>query len=73
MKMGFFSKKDVPEDTPSAINEKPHKSAESTSVEPTAETDSDTAISSDLQAGVQNIEAIATVWTKWHMVAAYGW
>ena len=71
--MGFFSKKNVPEDSPAAINEKPHKSVESTSVQPTAETDSDEAISQDVQAGVQNIEAIAAVWTKWHIVAAYGW
>ncbi|KAK4234180.1 siderophore iron transporter mirB [Achaetomium macrosporum] len=29
-------------------------------------------MSSDAQAGVQNIEAAATVWSKWHLVAAYG-
>jgi hypothetical protein len=29
-------------------------------------------VSSDAQAGVQNIEAATSVWTKWHLVAAYG-
>ena len=29
-------------------------------------------ISSNVQPGVQNIEAALTVWTKWHLVAAYG-
>lgn len=29
-------------------------------------------VSSDVQAGVQNIEAAASVWSKWHLVAAYG-
>jgi hypothetical protein len=24
------------------------------------------------QAGVQKMEAVTTVWTKWHIVAAYG-
>ncbi len=28
--------------------------------------------STELQAGVQGIEAALTVWTKWHLVAAYG-
>ncbi|KAK3303906.1 major facilitator superfamily domain-containing protein [Chaetomium strumarium] len=29
-------------------------------------------ISSEAQAGVKNIEAAASVWSKWHLVAAYG-
>ncbi|KAK3298096.1 uncharacterized protein B0H64DRAFT_474098 [Chaetomium fimeti] len=29
-------------------------------------------ISNNVQPGVQNIEAAASVWTKWHLVAAYG-
>jgi hypothetical protein len=30
------------------------------------------ASNSDAQAGVKNIEAAASVWSKWHLVAAYG-
>jgi hypothetical protein len=29
-------------------------------------------ISSHVQPGVENIEAAASVWTKWHLIAAYG-
>lgn len=29
-------------------------------------------ISSHVQPGVQNIEAAASVWTKWHLIVAYG-
>ena len=28
--------------------------------------------SDDIQAGVRAVEATATVWTKWHLIAAYG-
>ncbi|KAL2018070.1 hypothetical protein VTK56DRAFT_1302 [Thermocarpiscus australiensis] len=31
------------------------------------------AVSSNTQAAVQNIEAAASVWSKWHRVAAYGY
>lgn len=28
-------------------------------------------LSKDSQAGIQKIEAATTVWTKWHLIAAY--
>lgn len=35
------------------------------------DSDSDSNIDSDFQPGVKEIEAITTVWSKWHLIAAY--
>ncbi|KAL2131958.1 hypothetical protein VTI74DRAFT_4413 [Chaetomium olivicolor] len=55
--------------SPSEQPKKPHFDSQ-----PAGEADLEksASISSDVQAGVQNIEAAASVWGKWHLVAAYG-
>lgn len=45
---------------PSAVFEEPHK-----------DVDSDQ-ISQDAQAGVRAVQAATKVWSKWHLIAAYG-
>lgn len=39
--------------------------------EPTKDFDSDQ-ISQEAQAGVQAVQAATKVWSKWHLIAAYG-
>jgi hypothetical protein len=45
------------------------KGAESAT--PSEKANDDTIFTANAQAGVKRVEAATTVWTKWHLVAAY--
>lgn len=77
--MGFLSSKapssgeNTIDDTEKNLNssEKPQDVSEVTPQRPPISPE-DEGIPEDLQAGVRGVEAAASVWTKWHLVAAYG-
>ncbi|KAK1750376.1 siderophore iron transporter mirB [Echria macrotheca] len=61
---------DVEKDGDAGIRELPSDSEREKTVDRQAPYDADP--SEEQQAGVQGIEGAAAVWTKWHLIAAYG-
>jgi hypothetical protein len=70
--MGLFSKKPPIEPPPVETNESTEKTPEGDlGVTKPTESNQET-ISKDFQTGVQNVEAVAMIWTRSHMITAYG-